>query len=858
MDIRKTALTVTLLTFCAVTLAVNLKSIQRAIDKNKLKKAEKLILRSLEKDSLNPGAFYYYAVLFLREDFARADLDSARILINRSLETYQRSTEPVFNALEKAGVTHSHLIELKRDITQRAFSRSMERMSQQDFNRFMLHFPDASQFDQARYLRDSLAYDSVRQIHTWQAYQGYFHAFPESAFFSSAKSAYQTLIFKDHTGDDRLESYISFLERHPDTPFRKLTEEIIFTRSTTAHTRQAYLNFLAKYPGTHLRKKVADILYYMSKTDRTLALDEVLDLHPDPDSLRRMSDLELKILFPVFENGLYGFWSTEGAEAIAPTFGGIPDHLLCGDVRTEWLEVLKKGKSVAVSRTGREIFSGNFDPVGAAIVLTGSGYLHHKAGFRVSDVRVDAARELVNGWIAYEQDYQWGIMTPAGHVLLSPAYEDIRIAGDFVILERENLYAVLTKSNILSGKAGTAFKYDDYDIVGDSLFQGYAGPQESLLDRQLTEFIAPDTQQIHLTPGAWYVRKDSIFQVFNQQQQKLIPQTFPYFDANEGWMTFDKGREWLLVSRLTNSPVQAINQLDSVKLISRSASVIIKGDSVQLLFQNGIRIAIKPTENVRLLGSNDQEFFLVDSNQRRVYNAAGEVVLEGRYEEVAHLADTLFKVKTKGKTGVMTMGGHQILPAVYDLVDEQEGLLFLLRNGKIGCYDRQKKVLIPADYESRIVRFGSHYQIRKNGQLGMIDATNSLTLPAEFDQFKSWNDTSVWARKSGEWQLLTFTNRVLLSGFQSISDWLNAGEELLLQVMGVGGYGLLSNVRGEVLPASYNDILNVGSSEEPVIFAEQHLKTAAFFVVTYFNVRGEAIRSQAFRPSEYEMIFCDQ
>lgn len=840
--------------------AGNLNRIKKALEKNDFEKAEKNILKSLQKDTLNPGARYFYSVLFIQEGFSRYNLDSSRVWINQALAEYPLASEGILKDLEKADLTHADFLSQKEKVTVLAFQRSINRMSQRGFEEFMEFFPEASRFDSARFFRDSLAYDSVRHVNTWQAFEGYFKAWPESPFSTEARANYQSLIFKDYTEDDQLESYVAFLEQHPETPFRERAEEIIFTRSTADHKWGSYTSFLSKYPETHLRKKAGDILYYKVKQEVSRTMEEVLNVHSDPDSLRRIHELEKRTLFPVMENGRFGFWSTDGEELIEPVYEEVSDEMLCGNITNEWLMVTKAGKGLAISRAGDSLL--NTDQIffiDESVLLAGSGYLYHKSGYRISDQMVEKANVLTNGWIAFQSDYKWGLMSPAGHWILRPEYNSIQKEGSFIILEKNEQFAVSVEKEILSSRDSPLnFIYDDYEVIGDTLFQGFMDEKECLLNENLSALIPLDKQNIYLTSPAWYVKKDSTFQIFDRNEQKLIDQKFVFFDANEGWLAFDSGDEWLLISKDTSHFFEPVNRLDSIKLISKHAAFAIRGDSLQLLFQNGERRPVGSDETIRLLGNDQKEFFLVSSNKHRVFDSEGKLLFEEEFDEVGHLADSLFRVEKGGKTGVITAGGRAVVPINFDLIDEKDGLFFLLKKGKIGCYDKSRNILIPPEYEARIVSIGPHYMVKKDGKLGLVNDENDLIIPADFHQFVYWNDTSVWTQNDTGWKLLSFRNEILMSELQSVNLWRETPAELLAILLTKNGYGLYSNERGEILPPQYNDIVNVGSESDPVFFAEQHLKTAAFFVVTYFNRSGQAIRSQAFRPQEYEMIYCDQ
>ena len=68
----------------------------------------------------------------------------------------------------------------------------------------------------------------------------------------------------------------------------------------------------------------------------------------------------------------------------------------------------------------------------------------------------------------------------------------------------------------------------------------------------------------------------------------------------------------------------------------------------------------------------------------------------------------------------------------------------------------------------------------------------------------------------------------------------------------------MSNVKGEILPSLYTDILNLGTSDEPFYFTEKFIEEAKIYIVNYFNKDGVLVRKLALKEQDYEKVFCDQ
>ncbi|MEQ9304345.1 MAG: hypothetical protein RJQ14_10575, partial [Marinoscillum sp.] len=256
-------------------------------------------------------------------------------------------------------------------------------------------------------LRDSLAFDHTRTENTWQAYEKYFVTYPESEYVPEARERYQRLIFKDYTKDDQLESYIEFLRNHPDTPYRRLAEAIIFERSTQRNLAGDYLNFAKQYPNSHLRKKATDIAYYLEGADHIS--QQVHRWHPGIDSLTDLNELEKQSLFPVYEKEKFGFVTITGDVMIPPRFDGLQEEYLCGNISDNWLKVTQNQRFSAISRKSEVIVSDiiDFKSISRSVKLVffENSHLYHASGFKIMDLIVDDAVELTNGWIAFKHNY---------------------------------------------------------------------------------------------------------------------------------------------------------------------------------------------------------------------------------------------------------------------------------------------------------------------------------------------------------------------------------------------------------------------------------------------------------------------
>ena len=100
--------------------------------------------------------------------------------------------------------------------------------------------------------------------------------------------------------------------------------------------------------------------------------------------------------------------------------------------------------------------------------------------------------------------------------------------------------------------------------------------------------------------------------------------------------------------------------------------------------------------------------------------------------------------------------------------------------------------------------------------------------------------------------------------FETIIEYIkNDSKEIILRIYQAEGYGILSNLYGEVLGATYDDITlmtdrNTGGQKDRIFLAEKYVKEADLYIIIHIDASGEIIRRQALKPEDYDMVFCDQ
>lgn len=861
-----------LITTFIETRAQNLKRIAKAIDKSEFGKAKELINKNLIKDPNSFGIYYFSAIYYLDSSLTQYNLDSARLSINQSLRFKKESSEEQKEDWEKTELSLKKIDSVKIQIIDLIFDREYNRLSAESMKYFLTLFPDSHLNKKVVFLRDSMAYEDTKNIDTWQAYKKYLEEYTEAKFKIDARANYELLLFKEKTKSQDLNGYVTFLEEYPDTPYRRACETAIFSKKTKTHNPDAYINFINEYPDSFLNSKAADILYYQFKAGRKVSFSDLLIIHPRPDSLRKINKLEKLNLIPTSHEGRFTFMNKDGNIIPDLEYEQLSEDYNCGQVYSEWLHVKSESNWIAINRNGDPLAEeiSKLKEVGTELIIaeTKDGpRLFHKSGFQIVSFDVEEANVIFDKWIAFSSESHWGIMTFTGQVLIQPMSDMILQEGTFLIVSNNENHQLINegqlKTNFGQEKLNGLFSYSDYEILNDSLIIGFEGDNECLLNDELTQLTPLSNHVTYLNKNIIYVKGIDGYKIFDQKDRKLQETQFEDLKINDSWLALKDSVMWTLTStcKLQNN----INlRVDSVNFINAKFSYIQKNDSAFILFDSAKLHFLEEKSAFRLLSDgnsmSDKTGFILKTNnsKKSILDENGEIVFEGTANDIKYLNDSLIILVVKGKYGIYQLKKGFIQKCIYDGLTIDDGLVLMLKSNLIGCYDLKNNNIIQPIYHSRIKRFGKQYLVTKSEKIGVIDKYENQIIPFEFDELKAWNDTSFLARTDYDWALRTYDGEVLLQEIQSISKWYNYIDESYYQIESNGKLGIIHPEKGIMIPARYNEIINIGSSTKPIFFAEEHLEAADFYVVTYFDSQGSTIKSQAYRPSEYKLIYCNQ
>ena len=840
--------------------AKDIKKIIRAIDKGDLEKTLEFINTSLEDEWVNPGAKYFLAKHLAYDSLSFFDIDSARTVILQAINDLENASEDILEEFSKNDLSTDDLATLAMQIENQHWDRAVDVLQVQVFRRFLIDYPNSGFRGLAERKRDSLYWQEIRFNYDVREYEQFLDEYPRSYLHDMVEAAFDSLLYYSSIVKNQVEDYEEFLRRNPYSPYRFEAEKVILARTTLACRPEDFLDFAQKYWSPSLVKKAYDIHYYLTGSS--------VDSNPNLDSLRRVQNQGLDPFFVQMEQDTFYLTGANGDLLPNAKFDFVENTMLCGDNVSE-ITIGRKAENWTIqNRLGQIIYEGKYTGYqelgnGLILIQTGSqGIVLHKSGFTLSG-GIDASTILDGRWIRISQGGKYGVISYVGHALLPAEYDDIRVSGDFVILEKDGKLAAINRmdfqSQIVEEEISLDFRFDDIEIVRDSMVIGFLGEQEALFDNQFNMLIPWGNYEIYPGVPFHYTRTDSTYQLYGdfRLEGQLIRAN--KLRESEGWMSLKTDSTWAIINKKKQEILAS--DLDSVSLVGDFMAVAFYKDSTKLFLSSDSTISLKDESTIAEIpyGENDSEYFeIVSGSNATVYNRAGEELFQDVHKEIRQLNDTLFAVTKGTRMGVIDADGKTVLRAYYELIEEDEGLLFLLRSGKIGAYALDSSRQFDVKYESRLKPFGDFYKTRIDGRYGLIDIDENEVLPFEYEDIRFWNDSVVWTQKEKLWTLQNIrTGELVVEEALRINIVFQNGEMKYATYFKGEGLGLIGGSGAVLLKPKFNEITNIGSDEEPIFLVELYSEEANYYVVFYLNKDGERIASNAYTPRQYERLICD-
>jgi len=848
---------VLVLVFCCVSvvlMAGPLSRIMRHLEKGNLDKVEKIIKKELEDEPVNPGIKYFYSILFLEPAYPRYSIDSAYVYIKEAISDLDTASPDLLMDMKDEGLSIEDLDKQLESVAQLHFYRAEKEMTISRWNDFIRQFPDSKLLTEATTTRDSLVFDTVQQDVSIDKLNSFLDQYPESHLREKAKNqldSLKILAFREKQTVSDLERFVS---QNPDSEFLEDALEELLELKTLAGRAVDFMSFISSMPKTSVTDWAIHVLYHLDKEADFRDFKHYVDYHSQSDSLLTVRKWEDELLLPHYEN-TYQFIAKTGTKFYT-VLNEVNPKILCEGLSSDVMGgTTLRNKHLILSKLGQSIAEGRIVKMlthGFMLVQRDQNKaIIHKTGKTITNQVQDA--DVLSPFVSIKKNNKWGLFSYLGAQLAPYRYDSIFTEGNFWIFQRDERFAVTTQQKLIDAFPEglyLEFKFEEFELVNDDQMIGFRGRRECLLNSTGRFEVPWGEHHIYPDDERGYIRSRKGYAFYQSQ-----PLTFmEYIAVNENFTVRKEGEnQWMLIA---NNHDWVLPLADSVKLINDFAAMVLASQPF-MIFANQNQRPLK-SGSVPVQLSPELPYIQI-KEQRKItlLDGKGDEVFSGFYEQVQALNDTLFNVSQRGQHGLITTSGETVLPAKYDFLSLENGMIQTLQRSKIGALDLTNMKLFSAEYDTKITRFGTLYKARKNGRYGLINAEEEVVLPFRYDDVLPWTEEQVWAQQGDQYVLLTLENAEERRRVGSLKP-MSQEPQLVYKYYGARGFGLMGNKTGHMLAANFTDIRWLNDPKYGILVAEQSLPESGFLIISYFGMKGEKLASFAYQEGTIEKILCDE
>jgi tetratricopeptide (TPR) repeat protein len=852
--------------FLLVTGVVCAQSLEKRAIKNirkaKWESAAKYLTKALVRDSASVLAYYGWGLYYFQKSNPSYDVERAYASVTNALDKFVELSGKDRQKISRFPIDSLTVVKLREDIDSVAFTIARAQNSEEAYVSFLKEHPYSSERKTAEQLRNAVAYlDAVNQ-NTYQAFKTFLEKYPDANERNDARSRYERLLFEKKTRDRRLASFEAFLKEYPETPFRREIERDIFELFTLSGEVERFMSYLKLYPQSPFQKLATNILFHiLMEGDDQAPSGIVLS-----DSLEKVMTISQGYLVPFLKQGKFGLMNNKGFEVISAKLAEMPDEYLCGNITEDILVFSDR----VVNRIGSQVFSGLIEEIDDL----GSGFLKiktpqclsvvHKSGFVVDSCVVDA-KMIDKRFIAVKDGRGWTIRSLTARPVTSEAWDDVNLFGGVIALKKDQKQVLLTFKQLADVAHEHEFVatnvVDQLRLLPNGMIWISSNGNEAVYDQSLKEVVPLDDYKIESFFDGFIIRSPEGFSISDNIGNKSS--YFESVQVKEPLLIVRKeGKEYLFNA---SEGKFASPAYDSISVVGTFLKGIVN-DSTFLQFTETRRAFSSTIRTQFIAGKDSVSYLLVEGEGKKtVFNPDGIVLFSApatSFESIQHAGGDYFIISKKEKKGLIDSGGKIVLPIEHDAIGTlTNNTISVLKSMNFGLLNVLTRKLIKPQYDKNIVNYKSDLLVAfRNGKQGFIDWDNKPKTKFELDEVKYWTDSIALVRKDKVWAMLDLsTGSIVLNDIKEILPVRESADEKLYIMNQNNLFGVMSSLRGKIIPFSFSDVVNVGSTDDPLYFTEKHVSEASVFVVIYYDKNGKMLRREVYEDTdEYEKIYCQQ
>jgi hypothetical protein len=580
-------------------------------------------------------AYLGLSKLYVTQDFRQLDSAFRFVLLADGLwsgvEQNKRTKWKVDFAFDSLSIQQQ-----KQVVSQLVFEQIKTKPSVEQWNAFILKNNWYHSLNTAVYLRDQLAFEQAKEKNSSIALKSYIDSLPESSFVQEAQHLFYDLQFHEYTRDGALNSFVAFYTECPENTHHMEAAKEIYSLATTQHSLQEYASFVRTYQNNPFVNEAWRNVYKIYLKDyseeKYHAFQQEYPDYPFMQELAVDIDLFQMKLYPVIQNGRYGFMNGQGKLIIPSMYNEVGPF-------QEGLAVVSKDDKFGIIDKKNQV---------------------------VVDFQYDEILEFVNNRAIVRKEQKYGVIDRLGKLIFPLVFDDISYTGSLYDTEKDekirmydlNFQEVAFVDGVLelSFSQWMSNQHPEYEFIGE-------------LDLTSNRAVVKVAGQLN------YI--DSTGKLILTNPLEWFPDALSVAKFNNGFAVYRKKEKYGLIDLNGKLVQKAVYESSGpytgfwpVKDKGNWALLDVKG-KVVLPFEYDF---IRYSPEMGYLVGREEVFGLV--------NEGGKMLLPVSFSNIKPFEEQFFYLTIEDKHGLFTRDGKEVLAIQYDRILRYDSESLELKEGE--------------------------------------------------------------------------------------------------------------------------------------------------------------------------------
>ncbi|MBK9192219.1 MAG: WG repeat-containing protein [Crocinitomicaceae bacterium] len=666
--------------------------------------AKRLFEKSLKKKIV--PASYGLSLIYFRNDNPFHNIDSAYRYIVIANEKFPILDEKQKLEFQIYGVDQVSLEHQRELVSGVLFRRAVKENSVEALENFIQKNYWSTRVDSASFIRDSLAFEIAANKNLSQSYMSFMETYPTSVFSEQANARYQQTLYLESTASNTLISYIDFVRKYPESPYRTDAEDKIFEIYTQTGTVQSFEKFIQDCPQNHNVNAAWKKLYNAHVQTTSYSENSMTEFmtefphYPFAEELEQEMKLANTIFYPFKSKEKWGFLDEFGEIRIYPQFEDAEDF-------QEGLAVIKlNGQYGYINKSGKIVIQPVYDDAlsfneGHAVVEYREklGMINRNGEFIISP-RFEDLGNLRNGLAYFLQDTLYGYFDSKGIERIPPKYTD---AYDF-----EKGKAVVSQNGFfgLIDVFGTTFipmKYEELKGYDQDIYLAKLNDFWGMIHISGDTILPFEYDYIgQMKNNRAIVEKESAFNYVTVHGVAVLQNWIPVYaeyrqlaEYKNGYAKIYTDGKYNLIDttgkKLFAQPKENTGDYSLVIAASKGGKWGFVNAAGNQVIPYTFSFANSFKGNVAIVMA-DPFYGLI--------NKSGQYIIQPFYEEMSIINDTLILAKSRGNFGLLNIQGDTLLNFVYINIEPISDKIVLIEGGgEMNYFDLKEQRLLRKEDE---------------------------------------------------------------------------------------------------------------------------------------------------------------